>query len=127
MSSAPDAPAHDAHADHAFTGEPVQQVAPDEPRTPGWLPLLGVALFTTAAVALLVSHGAESAAPAADVAAKPDQAQPVVTAAAVKPRMAPPAAPQPAAPPGTGIAPDRAQQVRKALDALKAKGAASAR
>ena len=44
------APAHgpDTHDDHAFTGEPVQVLSPDEPRTPGWIPLLGIAFFTDA-------------------------------------------------------------------------------
>jgi len=60
MSSAP-AP-HGSHVPHtpdahAFTGEPIQVLPADEPRTPGWLPLLGIALFTGAAVIFLAGRG----------------------------------------------------------------------
>jgi len=49
-----DAPtAHDAH--NAFDGEPATTLPAGEPRTPGWLPVLGLALFVSAGVYFLVS------------------------------------------------------------------------
>jgi hypothetical protein len=117
MSSAP-ASAAQAHDVHAFTGEPVQVLPADEPRTPGWLPLLGIALFTGAAVVLLVGQGATS----------PPSAVPVV-----KPDPAPlPTAPSAA---GTGsgavadaihkLSPEQMAQMRKRLEERNAKGAPS--
>jgi hypothetical protein len=53
------------HDDHGFDGEPAREAPPDEPRTPGWLPALGAALFVCAGVYLLVSAKDEPAAQAA--------------------------------------------------------------
>lgn len=112
MSSAPEAHGHDAH--EAFTGEPVQELAADEPRTPGWLPLLGIGLFTAAAVVFLA--GRDSAAGAA----KPE---PVAPAAAPQP-----AAPAPAPPPPSAsarprqLSPEQIKQLQKRADDMKAKG-----
>ncbi len=82
MSSAPDAHGHaalhDAHDAHeAFTGEPVDTLPADEPRTPGWLPLLGIALFTAAAVLFLATRPASP-----DAAAKPAEPPPPAPALA---------------------------------------------
>lgn len=106
---------HDAHDAHAFTGEPVEVLPADEPRTPGWLPLLGIALFTGAAVAFLVDQSG----PGTGVAAP-------VTKTAPTPAATP--AP-PAAGPGAGadamhkLSPEQIQQMRKRLEENKAKDA----
>jgi hypothetical protein len=130
MSSAPDPHGHDAPDAHAFTGEPVQVLPPDEPRTPGWLPLLGLAFFTSAAVVLLVRHG--SAEPTGDAAVP--EAVATATAVAVKaaPVAAPPPAPKPPmfAPPGgppagaeppRTLTPEQIRQARKTLEQGKGK------
>jgi hypothetical protein len=111
MSSAPVPHGHDAHDDHAFTGEPVQVLPPDEPRTPGWVPLLGVALFTTAAVIFLAGSGnsaKEGGTPAA-ATANP--------AAAAEPPKPAPAQPTPAQPTPTPrpITPEQRDQVMQRL------------
>ena len=95
MSTAPDAHAHAAEHDahEAFTGEPVTVLPADEPRTPGWLPLLGAALFTGAAVVFLASlppnpdAGKAAAAQAVSPPAEPQGARPVP--AAIQPRRLP--------------------------------------
>ena len=84
-----------AHA-HAFDGEPIAQLPADEPRTPGWLPLLGLALFVSAAVAWLALGD-----PVPAVAA----AKPVETAAAAAPAPVPPPPAQPQLVRPTGSAP----------------------
>ncbi|HZO16653.1 MAG TPA: hypothetical protein VFB62_25430 [Polyangiaceae bacterium] len=48
-----------------FDAEPVRELAPGEPVTPMWLPLVGVALFGLAALYLLVRADASSAGGAA--------------------------------------------------------------
>jgi hypothetical protein len=134
MSSAPDPHGHDVSEAHAFTGEPVQVLPPDEPRTPGWVPLLGLALFTGAAIVLLASHGAAGA---PDGAAVADAA---ITAVAVKPEQeakapapqprTPPPAPPPRTPPplaavrdaASKLTPEQMAQVRKNVEKAGAKG-----
>jgi hypothetical protein len=119
MSSAPASTAHghDAHDAHAFTGEPVDVLPADEPRTPGWLPLLGIALFTAAAIVFLAGQGAPSV---------------PITTPVVKPALAPPppASAEPAAAgSGTGavadairkLSPDQIVQMRKRLEEKNAK------
>lgn len=133
MSTAPDAHAHGAEHDahEAFTGEPVSVLPADEPRTPGWLPLLGAALFTGAAVVFLASlppspdagkpAQAQAAAPPAELQGarpspaavqprrlpSPDQAKRLeqIVARAQGPNAAPPPPPPPAPPPGVHLAP----------------------
>jgi hypothetical protein len=83
--------AGDAHHDHGFDGEPAKELGPDEPLTPGWLPLLGGALFVALAVLGIVESnaGAESGA-APDGSAKPTTAQTVaqpVPSTNTNPRM----------------------------------------
>jgi hypothetical protein len=77
-----------AHDDaHAFDGEPARALPEDEPRTPGWIPALGFALFfASAAYFIATSEGAPapsgeapatttsaaSAAPSASASARAD-------------------------------------------------------
>jgi hypothetical protein len=134
MSSAPASAAHghDAHEAHAFTGEPVQALPADEPRTPGWLPLLGMALFTGAAAVFLAGQGAPTL-PSAPPVVK-SAAAPPPTATAPAATAAPAAAAAPAAT-GTGsaavadairkLSPEQVQQMRKRLEEKNAKGVPS--
>jgi hypothetical protein len=102
--------AHDDHA-HAFDPEPAREMAADEPRTPGWLPLLGITLFVVGGTYFLAT-GASDAAPDAAASAS----------AAVAP-----ATPTPPAPGATGTprplpipaARDR-EKIKEALDRAKA-------
>jgi hypothetical protein len=129
--------APDAHDDHAFTGEPVQVLSPDEPRTPGWIPLLGLALFTAAAVAFLAGSGSPDAAkagasasaapsPVADTprpppanGAAPGQPPPRPAGAPGQPPR-PAAAPgAPGAVPGQPLTPEQRQQMMKQLGRAK--------
>jgi hypothetical protein len=138
MSSAQDAHvahAHDAHDAHAFDGEPVSVLAPDEPRTPGWIPALGLALFVAAAVVALAggtnaSEGeaakdAQSAATAAPPApAAPPAHEPIRPVA--RPVRPPPAAEGTAPPAGAGngplkrLTPDQIAKIRGVASALPA-------
>lgn len=77
--------AHAAHA-HDFDGEPATELSPDEPRTPGWLPLVGAAVFTIVAVYFL----ARPSAPATD-----DGANAGEVGAVARPQAPTPAATQP--------------------------------
>ena len=118
MSSAPDTHGHDAPDTHAFTGEPAHALPPDEPPTPGWLPLVGVALFTGAAIVLLAGHGNAESGGSAPPAAAVQAVAPVAATATAVPAM--PARPGPPRPlPGQGaepprpISPDQIEQMRK--------------
>lgn len=103
--------AHDDHA-HDFDGEPIQALPADEPRTPSWLPILGLLLFVTGGVALLVmgdkpDEGAAQAAPtAAAVAAPAPTTEPVNPP--VRLPIRPPSGAEPQAnpaPAGSGLEP----------------------
>jgi hypothetical protein len=99
--------------EHAFTGEPVNELPPDEPRTPGWLPVLGIVLFTLAAVVFLVGRTSSGTASTPDAqgagehaaATAPKPASPPAPPTAAPPPAAPPAA----APPATAVHPSREQ------------------
>jgi hypothetical protein len=100
MSSAPNAHDDPSHA-HVFTGEPIQELPADEPRTPVWLPLVGIALFTAAAVYVLAGRTtlpADGAKPdaAAHAAVAPTAAQPRADAVRTPPPGAVPAGAAPA-------------------------------
>ncbi len=124
----------DTHAaadhDHAFDGEPTDELPADEPRTPGWLPALGAVLFVSAAVMFLATRE-RTAPPAAPAAEK---------AAVVAPVPLPPqqriAQPQPQQPtPASAsadaalrrLSPEQIRTLQKQLETIKAKqGAAPA-
>jgi hypothetical protein len=125
---------HDTHAaadhDHAFDGEPTDELPADEPRTPGWLPVLGAALFAAAAVAFLITR---------DTPPKPAAPAPEpVAVAAPAPRPIAPlpqqrvAMPTPV-PAGSGadaamrrLTPDQMAALQKQIEAMKAKQGAAA-
>ena len=124
-SGSPATHAADDH-DHDFDGEPTDVLPADEPRTPGWLPVLGIVRFVSAAVAFLATRdsGAQAAAPA------PERA----LAAAV---TAPPPRPQPAAAPAPAqsgaaadalrrLSPEQIRALQKQIEGMKAKQAAAA-
>jgi hypothetical protein len=125
MSTAHDAPAAEAHDAHAepFDGEPARTLSPGEPRTPVWLPILGLVIFVTAGIALLVGAGGPPAEPPAKQAEN--------TAAAPAATRAPPAAtplPQPGAaasapPEGTlrQLSPAQMELLKKRLEQAKQK------
>jgi hypothetical protein len=99
--------AHDDHA-HDFDGEPIQALPADEPRTPSWLPILGLLLFVTAGVGLLITsdkpdEGAVKTATAS--ASAPPEAAPAASAQAVNPPVRLPIRPSPNAQPPANPAP----------------------
>lgn len=81
---------HDHHDDdgsahaHDFDGEPVQELAAGEPRTPSWVPMLGLGLFLVAGIYGLRAMGsgeAAGAAPGASASASAAVAPPPPAAA----------------------------------------------
>jgi hypothetical protein len=75
------------HEEHHFDGMPADEPSPDEPRTPGWLTLLGVGLVLSVLLALALrgpeektraelAAGAASAAPSAAPAASANPERP---------------------------------------------------
>jgi hypothetical protein len=106
-----DAHGAEAHA-HDFDAEPARELSAGEPRTPGWVPALGAALFLIAGVAWMATGDADGADSAA--ASKP----PVVTQAQApaEPRPTTPAAPT-VAPPGLrDLSADQRAQIQKQLE-----------
>ena len=92
MSSAHEgAHAHDAHAHDDFDPNPPTELGADEPRTPLWLSMLGLALFTLGALYWFAgsgdapSKGTTASSVAAAVA--PAAQKPAADVAAAKPRQ----------------------------------------
>lgn len=126
--------AHDAHADHDaghhdashhdhFDNEPIQELPADEPRTPSWIPILGLALFFVAGTAWLLMG------PSDDKDKPNAEGAPVAAAAAPQPPPAPQPAAQPQARPtpaaiGSGslrqLSPEQAAQIQKQIEAMRA-------
>jgi len=130
MSAAHDAHAiasaghHDAH-DH-FDNEPATELGPDEPRTPAWIPYLGIALFFTAGTAALIcadedKPAVEKAVPA-EVAPNGQPAPRPVPTPAVRPPGAVPLQPgQPTAPNALKqLSPDQAKELQRLIDQRRA-------
>jgi len=63
---------HDGH--EAFDGEPVQELSEGEPRSPLWLPALGIALFVVFGLYLAMGDDDETAAGGAAGSAQPSTA-----------------------------------------------------
>jgi hypothetical protein len=80
-----------ASHDHHYEGIPADRPGPDEPRTPLWLPLVGIGLVLCALLAYLVTRPAgKTAAELTSEAAPPGS----VATAAAPPGSAQPALPQ---------------------------------
>lgn len=124
MSSAHDAHGASAHAhdDHpAFDGEPAHELSPGEPRTPGWLPAVGLALFSCVAMYLLA--GGDSA--AAPPPPAPVKLQPAAAPVAAQPpprRAAPDGTAAPAGSAMRKLTPDQIDQLKKRIEEARAKG-----
>lgn len=105
---------------HDFDGEPATELGPGEPRTPGWVPALGAAIFVTAGVLWLATKS-DGAAPAPAPTAAPQQI--VATALPQGPR--PSAAPSGA--PVRRLDPERLKALQEQIEQRrKAQGAAGA-
>jgi hypothetical protein len=108
----------DGHDDH-FDGEPATELPPDEPRTPGWVPLLGLGLFALGATYLLVTTE-----PGDDSKTEGSSAASATASAPAGPplegvRMEPPAggaAPPAARPKAPDITPEQAEALRKRVE-----------
>jgi hypothetical protein len=142
MSSAHDAPGASAHAhdDHdAFDGEPARELSPGEPRSPSWLPVVGVALFSLAGVYMLSGGDGPAAAltpprPLPVEAAPTPPPPPPPPAATATARSAPAQYPVPplgdVAPAGSGVrklSPDQVDALKKRIEEARAKGQLPAR
>ncbi|APR83660.1 Hypothetical protein A7982_09009 [Minicystis rosea] len=130
MSSAHDAHGASAHAhdDHdVFDGEPAHELSPGEPRSPNWLPALGLALFTLAGVYMLSGgdSNATGLTPPRPLPVEP--AALAVHAAPERPARAAPPVRADAAPPGSGsvrkLTPDQIEELRKKMEEARGKGA----
>lgn len=119
---------HDAH-DH-FDGEPAKELSPGEPRTPSWLPALGLALFSVAALWLLTGNDAPVE---GQPAAEPAKAAAAEPAPAPAPRPRGTAAPAlgrgeaaPPTPPVRKLPPERQAELKKVIAEAQAKAKAKA-
>jgi hypothetical protein len=83
--------AADAHHDH-FDNEPARELGPDEPHTPGWVPMVGAAIFVIGAVLFVTQREATPASGANDGAPGTQQ----TVAAPMQPRPVQPLQAQPA-------------------------------
>jgi hypothetical protein len=92
------ADASGGHDDHHFDGIPADEPGPGEPRTPGWLTLLGVGLVLAALLALAL-RGPEEKTRAELAAAAPSAAPAPAAAPAPNPEQARPVRPFPGNPP----------------------------
>ena len=125
---------HDTHAaadhDHAFDGEPTDELPADEPRTPGWIPALGMILFVVAAVAFLATREtpkqAEAPAPEKAAVAAPAANVPPAMQRIAQPMAVPAPAGSDAAAALQRLSPEQRAALQKQLEIMKAKAAAGA-
>ena len=116
---------HDTHAaadhDHAFDGEPTDELPADEPRTPGWLPVLGAVIFVSATVAFLITREstAQPVAPIPVAVVTAPVAPPVPQQRIAMPSPTPAAASADAA--LRRLSPDQVKALQKQIEAMKAK------
>jgi hypothetical protein len=118
---------HDAHDEHHdFDDAPVHELPADEPRTPGWIPALGLGLFVVALVFWMARGGSDAA------AVTPEGARSATVQAAAPPAPPPPQQPMvrpvpaaPGAPTGSTTArqmtPEQAKELQKRIEELKAR------
>jgi hypothetical protein len=130
MSPAHDAPGAMAHAhdDHeAFDGEPASTLSPGEPLTPGWLPLLGLGLFTALAIVVLAAGGGDQATAAVAISPPaPQAAAREVKAPSPAPELKAQAMPPSPDPAGAGglhkLSSKQIEALKKKIEEAKAKG-----
>jgi len=111
----------DEHEHDDFDGEPTHELGPGEPPTPGWVPLVGLALFAVGGIYFLSTmdeegDGSGDKKPAAAVSAEVKPAPPAPSATARRAR--PPARPRPAGArpaasgnPALGLTKERAREL----------------
>jgi len=112
--------AHAQHAHEVFEGKPADSIPPDEPHTPGWLPVVGAALLLVGIMAFALSKPGDQgetpaeavAAAAASEAARPSAPPPEPAAddQPQRPRLMPPAGSVPMRLPGL---PSGARPIRR--------------
>jgi hypothetical protein len=88
-----------ASHDHHYEGEPADRPAPDEPKTPGWLPLLGIGLLLSGILGFVATQ------PAGKTREQLVQAAPAPSAAAPEANAAPMPEARPARPMPSGLRP----------------------
>ena len=109
------AAAHDSHDEHAFDGDPATVLPADEPRTPGWIPALGVVLFLAAAIWLLADLKGDG--PPPKVTSEPRAAATAAVAMPTQPAAAGASAKTPPSP-------ERMAEIKKRMEDARAKRAA---
>ena len=112
----------DLHQDeHPFDDTPASALPADEPRTPGWLPVVGLALLLAALVAVLVSGDetprSEAPAPAREAAQAANE-RPADAPVAVRAAPVPGSA---GAPPRPQRTPEQRKELQKRIDEARAR------
>jgi len=112
---------------HSFDDEPVHELPADEPRTPGWVPGLGLGIFLVTLVTLL-ARGNQAAAPNV---ATPEPLVPAQAAAPPPPATQPPVPmplPRPtaagSAAPVRQLTPEQTKELQKRIEEMKQRRAA---
>jgi hypothetical protein len=122
---------HDKHEGHdVFDDAPVRELPPDEPRTPGWIPALGLGLLVVTLVVWMARSGGPAPAATAETgsasapvqAAPPPQGQPVPPQP-VMPKGGPQAA---GSGPARQMTPEQAKELQKRIEEMKAARARAA-
>lgn len=119
---------HDDHDDgaahaHDFDGEPTRELSPGEPRTPSWVPMLGLGLFLVAGIyGLTATSGGEDEASAAASAGASASAAPAAPAPPAPRgevvRIDPPGA----RPAGTAPDPERVREIQERIMKMREEG-----
>ncbi|MRG94495.1 hypothetical protein [Polyangium spumosum] len=120
---------HASHDHDHFDNDPVQELPADEPRTPTWIPIVGLLLFFFAGTAWLLAASGDETDTKVDTA--PAEAAPAAAAPQPRPQVQPTRVPpqvqaRPAPSPlGTGglkqLTPEQAKQIQERIEALRAK------
>lgn len=111
------------HDDHAFDDAPASALPADEPRTPGWIPVVGLALFL-AALVLVLATGDD--APRSGAAARePEEA--AAQAPAERPTNAPMVVRGPTGPASAGAqprpqrSPEQMKEIQRRMEEMRGK------
>ncbi|MGE0320867.1 MAG: hypothetical protein AB7K71_35615 [Polyangiaceae bacterium] len=112
---------HDGHEHADHDDAHADELDQDEPRTPGWLSLLGCALFLGAGIYVIATDDGPKNLVKPDTAvARADDAPPPATAQVAQP----PVPPNPGANPGQQVDPQQARAAaQKLIDQLRLRGA----